>query len=72
MEKIKTRYLVSNCHDCPFCNNDREEGYSCNHPHGDIEDYELTRYDSKFLPTNCALRDNKITIGLKSDHTWKR
>jgi len=55
---------VTNCHDCPFLNNDNEYGSSCNYPGNVVEDEEITRYNETDLPIKCPLRNGDVLVTL--------
>lgn len=55
---------IINCYDCPFRNNDFEQGSNCNLNY-DITDYEMPGYEESFIPEKCPLRKNNINIKLK-------
>jgi len=49
---------VFHCGDCPFCNNDFEQGESCNAP----DAAENTSWPE--IPDDCPLRNGAITVYL--------
>lgn len=57
---------VTNCNDCPFCNNYNEYGYSCNLPESEVTKYEMTDYDSKTPPDKCPLKKGIAIVKLLS------
>ena len=57
---------VTNCNDCPFCNNDNEYGKDCNYPNNEVEEYQMTPYMEKWLPEKCPLRNGDIIITIKT------
>jgi hypothetical protein len=65
--KIKTMNInVTNCNDCTFCNNDNEYGYSCNFPENEVEENEMTGYNSKTPPDKCPLKKCIAVVELLS------
>jgi hypothetical protein len=54
--------IVTSCHDCPFCNNDIEQGNSCNLPGNDVEDSDMPSYKVDFIPQKCKLQDEDIIV----------
>jgi hypothetical protein len=58
------KVIVKNCHDCPFCNNDNEYGYSCNHPAEgvDVDEHEMTQYGETKLPAKCPLINGEVIV----------
>ena len=55
---------ITNCNNCPFCNNDNESGYSCNFPFSEALASEMTDYDKDIAPEKCPLRVASFTISL--------
>lgn len=58
------KLYITNCNDCPLCNNDNEYGFSCNYPGSLVEEYEMNSYDSTIPPEKCPLIKDNITIEL--------
>lgn len=59
---------VTNCYDCPFQNNDNEQGYSCNYPMNDVYPEDMTPYEKQNepnIPEKCPLRNGDILITIK-------
>lgn len=54
--------IVSNCHNCPFCNVDSEGDNSCNVPENEVE--LTTTYGEEWLPDKCPLLSGGILVGL--------
>lgn len=62
------KITVTNCHDCPFQNNDQEDGFSCRHPQSDVEDYQMTPYEKEnepHIPDECPLRSGDTLVTIK-------
>lgn len=58
------KITVKNCNNCPFCNNDNEYGYSCNYPESEVEEFEMSGYDSELLPEKCPLKKGDVLVTL--------
>lgn len=52
---------IENCHNCPFCNNDNEYGYSCNL--NGLDYNEMTQYRDTSIPDKCELKTTAILAG---------
>ena len=57
---------IKDCHNCPFCNSDFESGTNCNLNY-DIDDYKMPSYEEHFVPKDCPLLKNEITIKLNAN-----
>jgi hypothetical protein len=59
------KYIIDHygdCTKCFFCNNDNEQGLSCNAPESEVEADECDMYES--IPEKCPLRKEAITLSL--------
>jgi hypothetical protein len=61
------KITVTNCHECPFCNNDDEWGWSCKVPLSEVEDWQ-TSGDS--IPENCPLQNMPIEVSKSSIYSY--
>ena len=53
---------VTSCHDCPFCNNDHEDGRSCRFPGNDVDEGKMPSYDEEWIPRMCPLLDTSVIV----------